>query len=91
MRDVRSGAVASSDAIRRFLDDGAEHALSIGSAPRITASDGARVQAQFTLALSRYNAGGIRERRVSIVQLRAERRGDDVLLLSADFGPLARP
>jgi len=89
--DVASGKLRSSPDLARFFADGAEHKASVGTVPTGAPSADGHVRTQFELALSRYNAGGARENRVTVVRINVSKRGGVAELVSAEFGPITRP
>lgn len=88
--EVRSGALRPSGELKQFFDNGADHKVAIGAAPTFT-TEQARATGQFELTLSRRNFAGAMERRVTVVRFEVERRGGEVELVSASFGPITRP
>lgn len=89
--DVASGKLRSSPDLGRFFADGAEHKASVGTTPTGSPSPDGHVRTQFELALTRYNAGGARENRVTVVKINVLKRGGVAELVSAEFGPITRP
>ncbi len=89
--DVSSGRLRPSPDLVRFFADGAEHKVSVGTTPAGAPSADGRVRTQFELSLSRYNAGGARENRVTVVRIEVAKRGGTPELISTEFGPVKRP
>ncbi len=89
--NVKSGRLRPTPELEKFFADGADHKVSVGAAPAVSSLDRGRMRTQFRLALSRFNAAGIPERRVTVVQIEVAKSGGTPELVSSSFGPLVRP
>lgn len=92
VNDVRSGTLRSTPDLRQFFGGGAEHSVKLRTAPAATPAEGGRVRTRFEIDLSRYNAGGALERRMTVVQIEVVKRGGVASFATPpSFGPIIKP
>ncbi len=90
VQGLRTGTYRQSNELLRFFSDGDSHKASLVGSPKVLDTQQGRVRAQFEVALSRYNAAGITERRTVTVDVEVARRNGAPALLSTQFSALAK-
>jgi hypothetical protein len=90
VRLLRQGGLRPTADIRQFFNDGAEHKVALAAAPNAAALTDGKMQTQFDVTLTRFNAAGALERRATTVRIEVAKRNGAVQLLSTSFAPLAK-
>lgn len=73
-----------------FFSEGSGHSVEMRTAPALTDPEEGHVRTPFELELTRFSAGGIREKRYLVVRIDVAKRNGTAELVDAVFGPLFR-